>query len=97
VFDYLVDAVQRRTRAGSHVTGQVVRAAIETGDPADRSSLGDAAYAQGRYALAEYAYRHDWHAKSTRPGLGAEHPDTLASQGNPAVVLGDLGRTAGEG
>jgi tetratricopeptide (TPR) repeat protein len=92
VFDYLVDAVQRRTPAGSHVPGPVVQAAIDAGDPADISSLGDTAYAQGRYTLAEYAYRHDWQAKSTSPSLGAEHPDTLASRGSLAIVLYGLGR-----
>jgi tetratricopeptide repeat protein len=92
VFDYLVDAVQRRTPAGSYVPGPVVHAAIDTGDPADSGSLGNAAYAQGRYALAEYAYRHDWQAKSTKPGGGAEHPDTLASRRNLALALRGLGR-----
>jgi tetratricopeptide (TPR) repeat protein len=92
VFDYLVDAVQRRSSAGSHVPGPVVQAAIDAGDPADCSSLGDTAYAQGRYALAEHAWRRDWQAKSSRSGLGAEHPDTLASRSNVAVALRDLGR-----
>ena len=50
------------------------------------------AYAQGGYALAEYAYRHDWQAKSIRPGLGAEHPDTLISRSNLAALLRNLGR-----
>ena len=92
VFDYLVDAVQLRALAGSHVPGPVVEVAIDTGDPADTSSLGDTAYAQGRYPLAEYARRHDWQAKSANPALGAEHPDTLASRNKLASVLGGLGR-----
>jgi hypothetical protein len=96
VFDYLVDAVQRRTSVGSHVPGPVVQAAIDTGDPVNSSSMGDAAYAQGRYALAEYAYRRDWQAKTTRPGLGAEHPDTLSSRSNLGVALSDLGRLEAE-
>jgi tetratricopeptide (TPR) repeat protein len=91
VFDYLVDAVQRIAVAGN-VAGPVVRAAVDTGDPADTSPLGHTAYAQGRYALAEYAYRRDWQAKSTSPSLGAEHPDTLTSRSYHAFVLGILGR-----
>ena len=92
VFDYLVDAVQRCTPAGNHVPGPIVQAAIDAGDPADCRSLGDTAYAQGRYALAKYAYHNDWQAKRTKPGLGAEHPSTLASRSNLAAVLRGLGR-----
>jgi hypothetical protein len=44
------------------------------------------------YALAEYAYRYVWQAMNTKPGLGAEHLDTLATWGNLALVLRDLGR-----
>jgi hypothetical protein len=92
VFDYLVDVVQRRTPAGSHVPRSVVQAAIDLGDPADYGSLGDTAYDQGRYALAEYAYRHDWQVKLANPNLGAEHPATLASRNNLALALDVLGR-----
>jgi tetratricopeptide (TPR) repeat protein len=92
VFDYLVDVVQRRTPAGSPVPEPVVQAAIDAGDPADSSSLADTAYAQGRYALAEYAYRRVWQAKSIMPSLGAEHPDTLTSRSSLALALDGLGR-----
>jgi hypothetical protein len=81
VFDYLVAGVQRRAIGGGHVPGPIVQAAIDTGNPADSSSPGGRAYAHGRYALAKYAYRRDWQAKSTRPGLGAEHPDTQSEVG----------------
>jgi tetratricopeptide (TPR) repeat protein len=92
VFDYLVDAVQRRTPAGVHVPEAVVRAAIDSGDPADLDSVAATAYAQGRYLVAEYAYRQGRRAKADSPDLGAEHPDTLNSRSHLALVLADLGR-----
>ncbi len=74
VFDYLVDTIERRTPPGGHVPEAVVRAAVDSGDPADVDSLATMAYAQGRYALAEHAYRRAYQAKVSNPDLGAEHP-----------------------
>jgi tetratricopeptide (TPR) repeat protein len=92
VFDYLVDTIQRRTPPDDHVPESVVRAAIDIGDRADVGSLAETAYAQGRYGLAEYAWRQAWQAKASDPRLGPEHPDTLTSRNNTARVLRGLGR-----
>jgi tetratricopeptide (TPR) repeat protein len=92
VFDYLVDTVQRRTAPGAHVPELVIRAAVDASGPGEATSLGDAARAQRRYALAEYAYRHAYSARCADPELSAEHPDTLTSRSNLALALWDLGR-----
>src|ERR1700722_16314322 len=92
VFDYLVDTVQRRTAPGAHVPELVVRAAVDGSGAAEATSLADAARAQGRYSLAEYGYRHAYRARGADPELSAEHPDTLTSRSNLALVLCDLGR-----
>lgn len=92
VFDYLVDVVQRRALPSDHVPEPVVRAAVDFANPAESDELGATAYLQGRYALAEYAYRHAYEAKAKRPDLGAGHPDTLASRNNFALALRALGR-----
>ena len=92
VFDYLVDVVQRRTPPSDHVPELVVRAAVEFGSSAESDSLAATAYLQGRYALAESAYRHAYQAKAQSPDLGADHPDTLASRNNLALTLRALGR-----
>ncbi len=92
VFDYLVDTIQRRTPPGDDISEPLVRAAIDTGDPADADSLAATAYQQGRYALAERAYRKAWQEKTSDPGLGAEHPDTLTSRNDRALALYAMGR-----
>ena len=92
VLDYLVDIIDRRAATGSHVPEPVVRAAIDTADPADVDSLATTAYNQGRYALAEHAWRQAWQAQARNPDLGPEHASTLASRGNLANVLRALGR-----
>lgn len=92
VFDYLVDVVQRRSQPSDHVPEPVVRAAIAFGGPAESDALAATAYPQGRYALAEDAYRHAHQTRMQAPGLGPEHPDTLASRNNLALVLKSLGR-----
>jgi eukaryotic-like serine/threonine-protein kinase len=94
VFDYLVDTVQRRTAPGAHVPEPVIRAALDASGPAEATSLGDTARAQGRYSLAEYAYRHAYSARCADPELSAEHPDTFTSRSNLALALWDLGRLA---
>jgi len=92
VFDYLVDVVQRRSLPSDHVPEPVVRAAVDFGSPADSDALAATAYIQGRYALAEYAYRHAYQTRAQTPDLGAEHADTLASRNNLALVLKALGQ-----
>lgn len=90
VFDYLVDEVQRRTPAGNHVPDQVIVTALVYASAADARSIGTTAYAQGRYRLAERAYRQAYNADLTEHGL--THPDTLTSRNNLALVLQGLGR-----
>src|SRR5262249_34492332 len=94
VFDYLVDHLQLHAPPGQQVPEYVVRAAVDSADPADADSLATAAYAEGRYVLAEYAWRRAWRAQADNPALGAEHLDTATSRSRLALVLGDLGRLA---
>src|SRR5690606_4608434 len=90
VFDYLVDAVQRRTPAGDHVPEHVITAALAYASAADAHSIGTTAHTQGRYQLAEHAHRQAYTARTAEHG--PEHPDTLASRNNLASVLQALGR-----
>lgn len=92
VFDYLVDVVQRHSRPGDHVPETVVRAAADAGDPSEADSLAATAYTQGRYALAEYAYRRAYQARAENPELGPEDPGALASRDKLALALIALGR-----
>jgi eukaryotic-like serine/threonine-protein kinase len=92
VFDYLVDSIQRRCGPGNHVPEPVIQAAMDLASPADADSLAATAYAQGRYSLAEYGWRNSWHANSSNPSRGPDHPDTLASRDHRAMALGELGR-----
>jgi tetratricopeptide (TPR) repeat protein len=92
VLDYLIDVIQREAGAASHVPEPVVRLAIDAADPADVDSLAATAYTQGRFILAEHAWRQAWQAQASNPELGAEHVDTLTSRGNLANVLRALGR-----
>jgi tetratricopeptide (TPR) repeat protein len=92
VFDYLVDVRQRSASPSDHVPERVIRAAVDFANPEESDSLGAVAYLQGRYGLAEYAYRHAYEARSLRPDLGANHVDTLNSRNNSALALKALGR-----
>jgi hypothetical protein len=92
VFDYLVDIIQRRSEPGGHVPEPVVRAAVDSGDPADADSLGDMAFYQGRWALAEHAWHRALQDKTANPSFGAEHPRTLGNRGDRAFMLQRLGR-----
>ena len=87
VFEYLVDTVQRRVGPLGPVPEPVVRAAIDSASPVDSDSLAATAYAQGRYSLAEDAWRKTYHAKASDPAIGPDHPDTLDSRSNLARVL----------
>jgi tetratricopeptide (TPR) repeat protein len=92
IFDYLVDAVQRRGGGFGGVPDAVAQAAIEAAGPADADSIGAAAYAEGRYELAEQAWRRACQAKAAGSGPGPDHPDTLATRGNLALALRGAGR-----
>jgi len=92
VFDYLVDVMQRRSLPSDHVPELVVRAAVEASSPAESDALAASAYLEGRYLLAEYAYRHSYLTRARRPDLGPDHPDTLASRNSLALALRALGR-----
>lgn len=91
-FDYLVDVTQRHAAPGSHVPEPVICAAIQAASPADADSLAETAYAQGRYPVAEHAWRQACQANTSNPQLGPEHPDTLTIRGNLAFVLRVQGR-----
>ncbi|MES9602160.1 tetratricopeptide repeat protein [Actinomadura sp. NPDC000929] len=90
VFDYLVDTVQHRTPAGTHVPETTITAVLAHASPSEASNLATTALAQGRYLVAETALRQA--LASSQDQHGPDHPDTLASRGNLATVLQDLGR-----
>ena len=92
VFDYLVDAVQWRAGPRARAPESVVQDAIDSAGPADADSLAYIAYAQGRYVLAEHAWRQAYQAKTSDPAIGANHPDTLTSRSNLADLLRELRR-----
>jgi hypothetical protein len=92
VFDYLVDVIQRHSRPEERVPDLVVRAAIDAGDPADADSIAATAHTQGRYELAEYAYRIAYQARLSDPRFGPESAETLASQDKMALLQTALGR-----
>ncbi|MDD6793202.1 MAG: tetratricopeptide repeat protein [Thermobifida fusca] len=90
VFDYLVDSVQRRTRAGDHVPEHVITTALTYAAATDAHSIGITAKADGRYRLAEHAHRQAYTTRADEHG--PTHPDTLDSRNNLALALHDLGR-----
>jgi hypothetical protein len=92
VFDYLVDAVQWSVGPRARVPESVVRDAIDSAGPADVDSLALIAYVEGRYVLAEHAWRRAYQAKISDPAFGSDHPDTLASRSDLGRVLRELGR-----
>ena len=92
VFDYLVDTVQRGAGPLGRAPEPVVLAAIDSAGPADADSLAATAYAQGRYALAERAWRQAYRARAADPAIGPDQADTLASGSNLARALWRLGR-----
>lgn len=87
VFDYLVDAVQRRCLPGDQVPEVILSAAIDFADPADADSIGELAIQQGRYGLAEHAYRKALRLKEDHPDFGSEHLSTLTSREYRALSL----------
>jgi tetratricopeptide (TPR) repeat protein len=92
VFDYLTDAVQRHADPLDLVPEPVVRTALTAADASDADSLARTAYSQGRWPLAADAWRLCCQLLASDPRRGKQHPDTLTSRGNLALVLHDLGR-----
>ncbi len=92
VFDYLTDTAQRRAGPLDRVPEPVVRAALASARATDATSLARTAYNQGRWPLAADAWRFAFRLLASDPSAGLDHPDTLASLSNLALVLHDLGR-----
>lgn len=92
VFDYLLDVVQRNSPPGDYPPDDVLQAAVAASTPIDAGNIGDTAYDQGRYELAEAALLRAYQGQAEE--LGPEHPNTLASRAFHANVLRDLGRPA---
>lgn len=94
VFDYLVDAVQRRAGPSGRVPDQIVDAALRHASPQAADSIAQTAHVQCRFETAERAYRQAYQARAASPAIGPSHPDTLASRTSIARVLRDMGRLA---
>ena len=92
VFDYLVDTAQRQAGCLGGVPDPVARATIECSGPAEADSIAAAAYREGRYDLAELAWRRACEVRTSDTDLGPDHPDTLATRGNIALALRASGR-----
>ena len=92
VFDYLLDAVQRRSAPGDHPPDSVLEVALAAAAPADADNIADLAYHYGRYQLAEIAWLQAYRAREYH--LGPEHADTLATRASHANTLRQLGRYA---
>jgi tetratricopeptide (TPR) repeat protein len=90
VFDYLLDAVQRRAGPGGHAPDSVLEAALGECAPVDAVNIGGTAYFHGQYDLAEAAWLTAY--RSQARDLGPEHLNTLESCGSRANMLRDLGR-----
>jgi Flp pilus assembly protein TadD len=90
VFDYLLDQTQRRAGQSGHVPEQVVICALRHATAQDAEDIAHVAYTQGRYNLAEQALTQAHETR--RDKHGEEHPDTLSSRNNLAIVLDELGR-----
>ena len=90
VFDYLVDASQRNTAPDNHIPDQTLAGALAESDATEAGEIGSLANGYGRYELAALAFEREHEMNST--SLGPEHPHTLISRSNRAVMLGRLGR-----
>ncbi|MEV1198488.1 tetratricopeptide repeat protein [Microbispora rosea] len=91
VFDYLVDVVQQGEGPFAQVPEVVAQTALDHAQlMVDAEGIASTAHRQGRYALAESAWRKalTWRTAT----LGEEHPDTLTSRDYLALVLWGLGR-----
>jgi tetratricopeptide (TPR) repeat protein len=89
-FDYLLDAIQRATPAGEHVPEATITTALRYANATEATNLATTAQYEGRYRLAETAFRQALSADQAQHG--ADHPSTLASRNNLATVFQDLGR-----
>ncbi|MFC0550393.1 tetratricopeptide repeat protein [Planotetraspora thailandica] len=91
VFDYLVDACQQAEGPLAHVPDPVFQLAVDhVYRASDAEGLGSTAVGQGRYHLAEPAWRKA--VALRRQTSGEEHPDTLTGRHRLAGVLRLLGR-----
>ena len=92
VFDYLLDAVQRRSSPGDYVPDSILAATLAVSASSDAFNIASMAYEHGRYQLSETAWLTAYRARAE--DLGPEHPDTLAARASHANMLRDLGRAA---
>jgi tetratricopeptide (TPR) repeat protein len=92
VFDYLTDTVQRRADSPDRVLEPAIRRALAAAGARDANSIARTAYIQGRWELAAEAWRLACQLLASDPGAGPDHPDTLSSRSNLALVVHDLGR-----
>ncbi|MEU5867255.1 tetratricopeptide repeat protein [Nonomuraea sp. NPDC047529] len=91
VFDYVVDAVQQAEGPLAQVPEPVVRTALNRAQlVVDVEGIASTASSQGRYLLAEAAWRKALMWRTAM--LSAPHPDTLTSRDSLALVLWGLGR-----
>ncbi|MET7574896.1 tetratricopeptide repeat protein [Streptomyces sp. NPDC005492] len=90
VFDYLTDTVQGQSAPGDHVPEPVIQAVLANCTPQDADGVAAAAFAHGRYQLAQISWQSSLDTRRTT--LGAEHPDILSNRNDLAVVLGFLGQ-----
>ncbi len=91
VFDYLVDRRQKTEGPLAQVDEPVILAALaHIHRSEDAEQIAATAERQGRFRHAETAYRIAWNLRQRE--LSEEHPDTLISWNNLAVVLRRLGR-----
>ncbi|WP_225793641.1 tetratricopeptide repeat protein [Streptomyces aculeolatus] len=90
VFDYLADAVQRRSAPDDHVPEHVVRTVMTDCDAQDAHAIAMTAHAQGRYGLAEAGWRT---VLQILESAGGENDSMiLPSRSNLALTLRRLGR-----
>ncbi|NUW44977.1 tetratricopeptide repeat protein [Nonomuraea rhodomycinica] len=91
VFDYLVDVQQQADGPLAQVATSVIEVMLaHVGNPEDADQIGLTTYRQGRYPLAEQAYRMAYPLHQQTHGNDA--PITLTSRNNLALVLDELGR-----
>ncbi|WP_225795175.1 tetratricopeptide repeat protein [Streptomyces aculeolatus] len=90
VFDYLTDVVQRQSAPGEHVPDDTIRTTLSECAADDADQIAATAYDQGRFHLAENGWRTAHRARKATSG--PEHPRTLISRNNLALVLRALGR-----
>ena len=90
VFDYLVDMARIKRTGAERVPDRTLRLCIEYADSTEADRVGNTAHRTGRYLIALDAYAHA--ARKHAEEFGPDHPATLTSRSNLALVLHDLGR-----